>query len=70
MQIGDVGHEPPVHFFGPGRIDVVRAQAGFDVSHRDAVVEGREGPGKGRGRVALNDYPIGPQGIEDFANSG
>ncbi len=70
VQIGDVGYEPPVHFFGPGRIDVVGAQAGLDVSHRDAVVEGRKRPGKGRGRVALNDHPIGPKDIEDLTDSG
>jgi hypothetical protein len=40
------------------------------MSHRDAMVEGGKRPGKGRGRVALNDHPIGPKLIEDLTDSG
>ena len=70
VKIGDVGYEPSVHFFGPGRINVVRAQAGLDVSNGYAVIEGGKRPGKGRGRVTLHDHPIGPKGIENLTNSG
>ena len=40
------------------------------MSHRDAVVEGRERPCKGRRRVALHDHPIGPKGIDDLTHAG
>ena len=46
MQIGDAGDEPAVHLLRPRRIDVAGAQAGFDMRHRDLVIEGGERPAK------------------------
>jgi hypothetical protein len=68
VEISDVGDEPSVHLLGPWRINIVRAQAGFDVCHRDSVVECRQRSGEGRRGVALHDDPIGPKSTENLAH--
>ena len=69
VKIGHMADEPAVHLLGPWRVDVVGAQAGLDMRHRNSVVEGRQCPGKGRGRVALHNDPVGSKGIEDPADT-
>src|SRR4029077_17730176 len=68
MQISNMGYEPAVYLFWPRRIDIVGAQAGLDMRHRNAMVESCQRPGKRGGRVALHDDPIGPKGTKDLAH--
>ncbi|MND78928.1 hypothetical protein D3C80_706490 [compost metagenome] len=44
--------------FRPGRVDIAGAQAGFNVTHRDAVIVGRQGRGKGGGGVTVYQNAI------------
>jgi hypothetical protein len=46
--------EAPVGLLREGRGDVARPQSGLDVENRLLVVEGRQGGGEGRRRVALD----------------
>lgn len=54
-----------VELLGPGAVDVVRAQAGLYVPHRDLQVEARECGGKAGRGVAVNQDDVGPLVLED-----
>lgn len=54
-----------VELLGPGAVDVVRAQAGLDVPHRDLQVEARERSGEAGRGVAVNQDHVGPLVLED-----
>lgn len=54
-----------VELLGPGAVDVVRAQAGLDVPHRDLQVEACECGGKAGRGVAVNQDHVGPLVLED-----
>jgi len=56
-----------VHLLGPRRINIVRAQAGFDMRDRDSVIECRKSRRESRGGVALHNDPIGPKRSENPA---
>ena len=62
-----MGGQPPVHFLRPGGVDVAGAQAGFDVGDRNFGVEGGEGSGEGRGRVALDQHAVWLEVLIDVA---
>ena len=67
---GDRADDLAVHLFRPRRINIVGTEAGFDVSHRNLVVEGSQSAGERRGRVALHDDPIGLKSVEDLSDPG
>ena len=69
MKIGDMRHQPAVHFLRPGRVDIIRAQARLDMRYRNFMVEGRQRPSERRCGVTLHDDPIGPKGRQDFADT-
>lgn len=54
-----------VELLRPGAVDVVRAQAGLDVPHRDLQVEACECGGKAGRGVAVNQDHVGPLVLED-----
>ena len=54
-----------VELLGPGAVDVVRAQAGLDVPHRDLQVEARECGGEAGRGVAVDQDDVGPLVLED-----
>ena len=54
-----------VELLGPGAVDVVRAQAGLDVPHRDLQVEARERRGEAGRGVAVDQDNVGPLILED-----
>lgn len=54
-----------VELLGPGAVDVVRAQAGLDVPHRDLQVEARECGGEAGRGVAVNQDHVGPLVLEN-----
>lgn len=54
-----------VELLGPGAVDVVRAQAGLDVPHRDLQVEACERRGEAGRRVAVHEHDVGPLVLED-----
>ena len=54
-----------IELLGPGAVDVVRAQAGLDVPHRDLQVEACECGGKAGRGVAVNQDHVGPLVLED-----
>ncbi|MNG93490.1 hypothetical protein D3C79_524590 [compost metagenome] len=58
VQRGDRASQATVAFFGPRRIQVVGAQAGFDVGNRDLLVVGREAGRQGRRRIAVDQDHI------------
>lgn len=58
-------HRLAVELLGPGAVDVVRAQAGLDVPHRDLQVEACECGGKAGRGVAVNQDHVGPLVLED-----
>jgi len=59
--------DPAVHLFGPGVVDVARAQPRLDMRDRDlAVIGGQRPRHRGRG-VALHDDEVGPFGIHHLA---
>ena len=59
MEQGHLGDQPPVGFLREGIEEVVGAQPGLHMAHRDLGVEGRQGRGKGRGGVPLHDHQVG-----------
>ena len=58
MERGEPPGEPTVHLLRIRGVDVVGAQAGLQVGHRHLRVEGRQGCGEGRGRVALHQHHV------------
>ena len=54
-----------VELLGPGAVDVVRAQAGLDVPHRDLQVEARERRGEAGRGVTVDQGNVGPLILED-----
>ncbi len=50
--------ELAVHFFRERRIYIPCPKAGFDVADGDLLIIGRQGPGKGRRRIAVNEDQI------------
>lgn len=72
---GEVVHshmrdQAPIDFFGERGIGIVSAQASFDVSYGDALVESRECGAEGRGRVPLDDHEIGAALFEEGCEAG
>ena len=59
-----------VHFFRKGRCKVERAQAGFNVRHRDAGVERTQSTGQRCGGVALHDSERGLHLQENLLKPG
>ena len=59
MEIGDQRDRAAVAFLGEGGVVLPGPQARLDMGDRDAAVEGGEGRGHRRGRVALNNDPVG-----------
>ncbi len=67
---GNAAGDLAVHFFGPGAVDVVGAQTGFDVADGDLLVKGGEGRGgAGRG-VAMDQDDVGLGLFEDVPHAG
>ena len=58
VQPGDIAHQGAVHLLGEGRIHVVGAKTGLHMSHRDLVIKGSKGAGKGGGGIAMNQNQI------------
>lgn len=54
-----------VELLGPGAVDVVRAQAGLDVPHRDLQVEACECGGEAGRGVSVDQDHVGPLVLED-----
>ena len=70
VESGEPAGDHAVHLFGERLGEVVGAQAGFDMGHRDSLVEPGEGSAEGSGGVALNDDEIGALGCEDGLEGG
>ena len=60
VQVGDGPHHLPVHLLREGGPLVIGAQTGLHMAHRDLVVEGGQGPGKGGGGVPVDQHQVGP----------
>ena len=58
MEVGQHGRHPPVHLLGERLVLVRGPQPRLDVSHRDAAVEGRQGPPEARRGVSLHEHEI------------
>lgn len=54
-----------IELLRPGAVDVVRAQAGLHVAHRDLQVEARERSGEAGRGVAVDQNHVGPLVLED-----
>ena len=59
VQLGYLGDQAAVGLLGEGVEQVVGAQPGLHMAHRDLLIEGRQGRGEGRGGVALHQHQIG-----------
>jgi hypothetical protein len=74
MQRGDPGDQPPVQLLGEGSRQVSRAQPRLDVADRNAAMEGGQGAGCGRRRVALHQQQLRgalrEQGVEPLEHPG
>ena len=70
MLVGDRRDDPPIHFLGPGMVDIARPQPCLDMGNRHFAVIGGERPHhRGRG-IALDDHPVGPLAVHHLAKSG
>src|SRR3546814_11541785 len=56
--------------FGPGMIDVAATQPRLDMADRNLAEIGGKRRRHRRQRVAVNEYPVGPLGIETFTEPG
>ena len=63
--LADDVHGLAVELLRPGAVDVVRAQAGLDVAHRDLQVEARERSSEAGRGVAMDQDNVGPLVLED-----
>ena len=63
--LADDVHGLAVELLRPGAVDVVRAQAGLDVAHRDLQVEARERSSEAGRGVAMDQDDVGPLVLED-----
>lgn len=63
--LADDVHGLAVELLRPGAVDVMCAQAGLDVAHRDLQVEARERSGEAGGGVAVDQDHVGPLVLED-----
>ena len=63
--LADDVHGLAVKLLRPGAVDVVRAQAGLDVAHRDLQVEARERSSEAGRGVAMDQDDVGPLVLED-----
>ena len=61
MQHRQLGDQPSVGLLRKGIKEVVGAQTRLDMAHGQALVEGRQGTGKGRGGVPLDQDEVGPE---------
>jgi len=69
VKVRHAAGEPAVHFFRPGRVFVVGAQARFDMPDPDfGVVGGKAGAQRGGG-VAVNQHDVGCPGAEYVAHA-
>jgi len=70
MQVGDRARNLPVHFLGPGMIDVPAAQPRLDMAHRDLAEIRRKRRRHRRERVAVDQDTIGLFAVEGIAETG
>ena len=63
--LADDVHSLAVELLRPGAVDVVRAQAGLDVAHRDLQVEARERSGEAGRGVTMDQDDVGLLVLED-----
>ena len=61
---------PPVGLLGEGTPEIARAQAGLDVPHPDAAMEGGEGGAHGGRSVPLDQQPVGAALGQDLVQGG
>ena len=59
VEVCNGAHHLPVHLLGEGGPLIVGAQARLHVTHRNLVVEGGQGSGKGGGGVAVDQHQVG-----------
>ncbi len=64
MDEGQAIGKPAVDLLRVGAVDVVGAQPGLHVGHRDHPVERGESGGEGGGGVAVDQHDVGPHGLE------
>ena len=59
VQLGQLGDQAPIRLLRKGIKQVVGAQAGLHMTHRNLLIEGSQSTGKSRGGVALHQHQIG-----------
>ncbi len=65
VELGQLGDETAVGFFGVGVEEFVGPQSGFDVADGDLLVEGGQGGGEGGRGVALGEDDLGFEFLEE-----
>ena len=67
---GDTVDDLAVDFFRKWRMDVISAEAGFDMADRNLLISGSESASHSGRRVAMNKHDVGPLFNKNFLDAG